>query len=156
MISFLWIPDLKKFFNQDYTNNVDIVEFLEEMWFGIDFVVYDNFSQFVSKNNDSFGISDWDNEKIKNLIKEKVKCEDNVKTIIYSNLSYFGNIIKNSQANVIYSDIYFDSRISDIWKTQLNLKNFYPWISWALKTINEIILLNEMNFYTNFAKYFSK
>ncbi len=154
-IVFLWLQEIKKFLNNDYMNNIDVVQFLEEMWFELNFIVLDNFNWFTNDNENSYEISDWNHEKIEKTIYENLKNKKKHKIIYFSSDDGFKDIFKQNNFDLIYSDVYFDNRITKLWTNQFSLKNFYIWYSWALKTINELINLCEMTFYKNYSKYFN-
>ena len=154
-IFLLWKQEIKKFFDTSYMNNIDIVSFLDEMWFKIKFFVFDNFELFDSNRDDSYKISDGNHEDIKKLINSKINIWEKHELTFFSNESDFNNLINNSELDLIYSDIYFDSRIYNLWINQFNLKYFYAWFSWALKTIKWLINLCEMGFYKKYSKYFN-
>lgn len=154
-IVLLWLQEVKKFFSTDYMNNVDLIDFFEEMWFEINFIIYDNFKWFTKNNDDSYKLSDWNHDKIDEIIYNKLKNKANHKINYFSSDLEFDNFFNNSNLDLVYSDVYFDDRISKLWINQFSLKNFYPWYSGAIKTINELINLCEMSFYKKYSKYFS-
>lgn len=155
-IVFLWIPELKRFFNPDYTNNIDIVRFLEEMWFKIHFFVFDNFKPYELNRDDTFRESDGNHDMIESLVRSKLPNPD-----VYT-LQYFWEKeeltqkIQESDVNILYSDLYFDKRIIDLWLAQFNQRNFYVGFAGALKTIQELVALCELPFYKHFHTYFKK
>ena len=153
-IIFLWLQELKKFFNSDYMNNIDIIEFLEEMWFKLNFLIFDNFNWFIVRDENCYEQSDWNHEKIEEIIYNKIKYKENIKINYFSNDKEFKLLLYDNNLDLIYSDIYFDDRIINLWINQFNLNNFNIWYSWALKTIKWLINLCEMTFYKNYTKYF--
>lgn len=154
-IVFLWKQQLDIFFDTSYTNNIDIIEFLEEMWFWINFYIFNDISQ-NSINNFEKKINLYDfNDIITTTINNKVKFINNHNIIFFNNESQLYNSIKNDNVNLIYSDIYFDDRIYKLWLNLINLKFFDIWYLWAIHTIKQIIKAIEMNFFKNFWKYFN-
>ncbi len=153
---FLWLREVKKFFSVDYTNNVDVIEFLEEMGFNIKFFIYDNFDWFITDWDDSFSLIDWNHNAISEFINNKIKNKEKTEINFFWNKEEFDFKLKNSNLDLIYSDIFFDRRISDLWLNQFSLKNFYVWFEWALKTIEELINLSNMWFYKKYSNYFKK
>lgn len=150
-IVLIWKKEVEKFLNPDYMNNVDVVNFLEEMWFKIKFFIYDNFKWKSINNDDSYKISDWNHDDILKIIKSKT---NNADISFFSDNASFEKLITDNTLNLIYSDIYFDDRIINLWLNQFSLKNFYVWYSWAIDTIKWLIKLCEMTFYKNYFKYF--
>lgn len=154
-IVLLWLQEVKKLFSTDYMNNINIIQFLEEMWFEINFYIFDDFGPYLDQNDESYKISDWNHEKIEEIIY------NNIDKWWINNITYFSwgdnleLLLNNANLNLIYSDIYFDDRITKLWINQFNLKNFYVWYSWALKTIKELINLCEMSFYKKYSQYFT-
>lgn len=152
-IILIWKKEVEKFLNPDYMANIDIIQFLEEMWFKVNIFVYDNFSNQKNTNwDDNYKISDWNHEVIIKLIQEKSKS---INISFFSWEEWFNQIFTNNILDLVYSDIYFDDRIINYWLNQINLKSFYLWYSWAVKTIEWLINLCEMNFYKNYYKYFN-
>jgi hypothetical protein len=152
-IILIWKKEIEKLLNPDYMSNIDIIDFLEEMWFKINLFVYDNFSdQKISNRDENYKVSDGNHEEILNIIKEKSKS---VNVSFFSWAEWFDDIFKNNKLDLLYSDIYFDDRIAKYGLNQINLKSFYLWYSWAVKTIEWLINLCEMTFYKNYYKYFS-
>lgn len=140
-IAFLSVDEIEKFFSCDYTNNIDVVEFILEMGFEIHFFVYNH--------NLNFQIVDA-------LLSKKIGWwQKKYKLHFFPNESQMYELIKDSKVDLFYSDIYFDERISNMWMNQLNLRNFYVWFSWALKTMSELISLCEMWFYKKYSTYFT-
>lgn len=154
-IIFLWLPEIKKFFSIDYMNNIEVISFLEEMWFKFEFFIFDNFKWFIYNKTNDFKLSDWNHEKIEEVIFNGIKDKSIVNINYFSYEDDLNNIIKSKKLNLIYSDLYFDNRIVDMWINQFSLKNFYVWYLGALKTIKELINLCELNFYKKYSKYFS-
>lgn len=155
-IVLLWLQETKKFFSSDYMNNVNIIWFLQEMWFELNFLIFDNFKSYFTWNDDSYKISDWNHEKIEEFINNNINKNEKIKINFYSSETDFNNLFVKEKYNLVYSDIYFDDRIINLWINQFNLKYFHVWITWALKTITELINLCEMTFYKNYFKYFNK
>jgi len=153
-IVLLWLQEVKKICNPDYMNNIDVIWFLEEMWFELNFYILDDFKWYITRNDDTFRLDDWDHEKIEKVLYSQVNDKNKIKINYFNNKVDLEEILKNDNINLIYSDIYFDRRIINLWLNQFNLKNFYVWYSGALKTIEELISLIEMNFYKNYSKYF--
>lgn len=153
-IILIWKKELEKLLTPDYMANIDVVGFLQEMWFNVKLFVYDNFtSQKESQREEAYKESDWDHDEILNIIKWKNK---DVWISFFSNEKWFNEIFKNNKLDLIYSDIYFDDRVTKLWLNQINLKNFYLGYTWALETIKGLIRLCEMTFYKNYSKYFNK
>lgn len=153
-IILIWKKELEKLLTPDYMANIDVVGFLEEMWFKVNLYVYDNFtSQKESQREEAYKESDWDHNEILNIIKWKNK---NVNVSFFSNEKWFDDIFKNNKLDLIYSDIYFDDRVTKLWLNQINLKNFYTGYTGAIETIKGLIRLCEMTFYKNYSKYFNK
>lgn len=144
--------EVEKFINSDYMNNVDIINFLDEMWFNTEIYVYDNFTN-NNRNDNDYTKQDWNHEEIKEIIWLKNK---KVKIWFFSDEKSFEKKFKESKFDLIYSDLYFDNRIIERWLNQINLKNFFVWYKGALDTINWLINLCEMKFYKNYSKYFNK
>lgn len=139
-IAFLSIAEIEKFFSCDYTNNIDVVEFLFEMGFEVHFFVYNH---------------EVSHETIDTLMNEKIVWWEQYALHYFSNEKNLYELLKTTNLDLFYSDIYFDERISNIWINQFNLKNFYVWFSWALQTINELASLCEMGFYKKYSQYFT-
>jgi hypothetical protein len=83
-IVFLWLQEVKKFFSTDYMNNIDIAWFLEEMWFEINLFIFDNFKGYLSRNDDSYKLSDWNHEKIEEIIFNNLKNKEKFKIQYFS------------------------------------------------------------------------
>lgn len=126
--------EIELFFDIDYTNNVDIIEMLEEMWFEINF--------FVLKK--------WNNKLIEDLINKKTSKAN---IVFFESEKWMYNSIKESWISLIYTDIFFDDRIYKISLNQINIKYFNSWYIWALDSINSIIKAIEINYFNNFWKY---
>lgn len=154
-VSLIWKQEVKKFLSTDYMSNIDIVEFLDEMWFTIKFFIYDDFSGFISNNDDSYKKSDGNHEEILDLIYTKISKNSDHSIDFYSNEEQFETLLQGAWIHLMYSDIYFDNRISDLWINQFNLKHFFVGFSWALATINGLIHLCETSFYKKYYKYFN-
>lgn len=153
-IVFIWKSELNKFFNQDYMNNIDIIWFLEEMWFWIDFFIYDNFKDYLLVNNErKYLEDDWNHLLIKSIINNKIINKNNININFFNNEKEMYKKLKLSNINILYSDIYFDERIIKLWLNQFSTRQFYIWFNWSLDTINEMIKLCEMNYFKNFWKY---
>ncbi len=155
-IPLLWLQEIKKLFSTDYMNNINIVQFLEEMWFKIILFVFDDFKFFMNRNDDSYKISDWNHDKIEEIILKNIEDKNNVNINYFSAKDNFDLLLKESNLDLIHSDLYFDNRVINLWLNQISLKNFNAWYSWSLKTIKELKNLCEMNFYKNYSKYFTK
>ncbi len=151
-VIFIWKKELEKFLNPDYMDNIDIVNSLEEMWFELNFYIYDDFKwQYFSDNDNSYTLADWNHDDIISIIRKK---SENIKYSFFSDDEWFENIFKTNKLDIIYSDLYFDDRIIKLWLNQFNLKNFHVWYEWAIKTIKELINLCKMTFYKNYKQYF--
>lgn len=154
-IVLLWLQEVKKFLSTDYMNNIDIIWFLKEMWFKLDFIIFDNFEWYINNNDDdSYTVFDWNHEMIEELVFSKVD-KDNIINISYFWFEdEFSELFIKNKYDLIYSDIYFDNRIAKLWINQFNLKNFHVWNLWALETITELLNLCEMSYYKNYSVYF--
>lgn len=151
----IWKNEVLKFTNPDYMNNIDIVWFLEEMWFWIDFYIYNNFSNYIEINNEEkYSHNDWDKIEITKIINEKVQNKKVLKIIFFSEEKEMYELLKKQKPDLLYSDIYYDDRISTLGINQFNVRNFYLWYFGALDTINELIKLIEMSYFRNYNKYF--
>ncbi len=154
-IVFIWKYEIDKFFNPDYMNNIDVIWFLEEMAFKIDFFVYDNFKDYLIVNNEPrYKESDWNHDLIKDTINKKVTNKNNISINYFSDEEKMYNLLWKSNIDLMYSDIYFDDRLSKLWKNQFNLSQFNLWYNWALETINKMIKLSEMKYFKMLYKYF--
>lgn len=126
--------EIELFFDIDYTNNVDIIEVLEEMWLELNF--------FIFKKEDT--------KIIEELIYKKTT---KAKISFFEEENWMHNLIKESWINLIYSDIFFDDRIYKLELNQLNITCFNSWYKWALDSINTIIKTIEISYFSNFWKY---
>lgn len=151
----VWKKEVLKFTNPDYMNNVDIISFLEEMWFWIDFYIYNNFSDYIEINNEEkYSLNDWDKIEITKIIEEKIHNKKDLKIIFFGEEKEMYKLLNKEKPDLLYSDIYYDDRISYLGINQFNVRNFYLWYYWALDTINELIKLIEMSYFKNYNKYF--
>lgn len=137
-----WKKELENFLNPNFMNNVDVLSFLDEMWFSVSFFIYNNINIIYEDYN---------------ILEDEIYNKSQKAKIIYfSDINEINNILKNYKLNILYSDIYFDDRIYNNWLSQFSLKNFYLGFHWSIKTIKEFIKLSEMTFYKNYCKYFTK
>lgn len=151
----VWKKEVLKFINPDYMNNVDIISFLEEMWFWIDFYIYNNFSDYIEVNNEEkYTREDWDINSITKIIEDKIINKKDLKINFFSEEKEMYALLNKQKPDALYSDIYYDDRISNLWINQFNVRNFYLWYFGALDTINEIIKLIELSYFKNYYKYF--
>jgi len=148
---FTWLDDIERFFTAEYTSNIDIINFLLNMWFKIEFFIFDSFDS--NRDNNKFSINNWNHNLITNLILDKIKDKNSYSINFISNEKELYNKISNSNISIIYSDIYFDERVVKMWLNQFNLRHFKLWYEWALESINSLIRLCEMKFYKGFKKY---
>lgn len=143
----MWKNEVEKLINPDYFSNIDILYFLEEMGFNINLYIFK--LNIIESNSDDIN----NEEEIINLLSKKSKT---LNINFFSDDNEFQNIFKSWALDLVYSDIYFDSRLINYGINQINLKNFYVWYTWAIKTIKGLINLCEMNFFKNYNKYFVK
>ncbi len=145
--------ELERFLDPDYMNNVDMVECLQEMGFGIDFFVYDNFSPYLqAKNEERHKKNDGDHTEITRIIEKKMWKSDHSITFFSDEETMF-SAIRSSKIKSIYSDIYYDERLSSLGLTQFNIRQFNIGYSWALDTIQEMIKLCEMRYFQLLSNY---
>lgn len=154
-IFFIWKPELENFLNPDSMNNINVIETLNSMWFRVELYIYDNFTDYMNIGDQSYKLSDWNHDEIETIINQGFDNNEKIWINYFSSKQEYESILTDNKLDLIYSDLYFDSRISDIWLSQLSLKNFYVWYSWALKSINELIKMCEITFYKNYNKYFN-
>nr|MDD3720119.1 nitrogenase component 1 [Candidatus Gracilibacteria bacterium] len=151
---FLGKKQLETFFDSDYNNNVDIIDFLEEMGFGIDFLIYDNLKEYFIVNNEiRFTEEDINQKVISNLIKNKVKTEEYTINF-FSSEQEMKDKIDKLNINLVYSDIYTENRFYENGVNFFNIRAFKEGYLGALDTINYMIKLIEIDYYKNFSKYF--
>lgn len=153
-ISFIWKQEVKNFFSTDYMNNIDVIECLEEMWFGIELFVYDDFKKYNTNNDDNYKVSDWNHEDIIKIVNDKIVQKSKANLHFYSTKEEFDKSLDDSEINIMYSDIFFDDRITKRGINQFNIRNFYVWYNWALKSLNSLMQLCETSYYKNYSKYF--
>jgi len=149
----MWKQDVKKLFNPDYMSNIDIVEFVLEMWFELELFVYDNFDWFVNNSDDSYSISDWDHDEINRIIQKRFPNNTHLHTHFFWELDELATITVEKNIDLMYSDIYFDNRIVKWWMNQFNLKHFHVWFDGAIETINGFISLCQANIYKDYSNF---
>lgn len=143
--------EVEKFLNPDYTSNINVIYFLEEMGFRVEFFIYDDFYDFLSDKDDWYSLSDWNHIDIELLIQQKTKES---KISFFSSETELETLLSTSNIELYYSDIYFDNRIISRWYNTFSLRSFSVWLTWALETIETFITLSQMTFYKNYSKYF--
>lgn len=153
-IIFTWLDDIKRFFRSEYTSNIDIIWFLEDMWFSIEFIVFDIFTW--ENDKDKFSNDNWNHDLIINEINNKIKFKDKHKIDIISSEDYMYELIDREEISLVYSDVYFDERVVKMWLNQFNLRSFKLGYEWSLETINNLIKLCNTKYFSNFKKYLKK
>jgi hypothetical protein len=149
---FTWLSDLQLFLKSSYTNDIDVIWFLQDMWFFIEFFIFDSFDS--KKYIDKFSSMNWNHNLIIKEIDNKFINKENYNINFISTENEMYNSIENSSISIIYSDIYFDERVLRMWLAQFNLSNFKLWYVWALETVSTLLKLCRMNYFKDFRKYF--
>lgn len=150
---FIWKQQLDIFFNSDYTNNVDVIKFLEEMGFIIEFFVYDNFDNYLVINNETkFTKDDSNHEKIIKQINDKV-TSDKHWINFFSKEEELYKLLNEKSVDLVYSDLWYENRLVKLWINTFNVKSFDAWYIWALDSINNLIKLIELDYFKKIWKY---
>lgn len=146
-----WLRDFNVLSNPTYSNDIDIIEFIKEMWFGIDFYVVDHIKENYYEYN--FWWYFWDKDLIKSEINKKLSWYENFNINFYNNKSSLYKDMEEWNTSLFYSDIFFDDRLIRMWRNSFNIRTFKIWYKWALETIDEFIKLSKVWYFNNLNKY---
>lgn len=123
---------------------VPVVSMLREMGFGVDILMYRTNASRVLRFECP---RPPDEGALSNFSKHGVQFHS------FSSERELGELLAGGKFRAVYSDIFFDRRITRAGKAQFSLRNFRMGLTGLLESISEMEGICRMPFYEKYAKY---
>lgn len=128
---------LRCFKNPDNWGGLPIFDFIEEMGFSIDLLVY----------------APWDRKEQVYTFAQGLVFKKPANIEFYSTPQKLKILLQNGKFRAVYSDVAFDRRITSAGKAQFSSRNFEMGLLGAIRTLKNLCSICELPFYERYGKY---
>lgn len=130
--------DLPALTRQGFLSGVPVLEMIAEMGFNVDFLIYSPEKAIP---------------KAALALKRLPWFETPPKLHVFSNPEELTRLLENGPFRAVYSDIFFDERITRAGKAQFSMRHFETGVEGALRSLERLLGVCRLPFYKRYREY---